>query len=277
MSKDSNNKKDNQSKKWKDSLLFRTIGLALIIFGIIFIIITFYLKIVTRHGKEFPVPALTNMPLEQAILIAKDHSIVLDVTDSVYIKGMNPGYISKQNPEAGSMVKKNRRILLTINAKSPKKVSMPSLIGLSLRQAKTELESRGLRVGNLKYIDDLATNNVLGQTFRKRDIEAGTIIYSNSEIDLILGMNPKDNTTYIPDLSGFKYNIARDIITGSSLNLKRSLFDKDIKSYSDSLEAFVYKQIPAPSDSIPVILGTGLEIYLTKDPSRLPQSDGTNK
>lgn len=268
----SDNRDQKGEKRWHQTLLFRTVGVAIIVFVTLFVIITILLKTVTRHGDEFPIPSLTNMPLEQAYMIANQASLKLDVTDSVYIKGMSPGYISRQNPEAGSMVKKGRRILLTINAKSPKRIPMPSLIGLSLRQAKTELESKGLRVGNLNYIDDIATNNVLGQQYGGRDINPGSLVYSNSAIDLILGMNPKDNTTYIPDLTGYRYNIARDIIIGSSLNLSNTFFDKDIKSYSDSLEAVVYRQTPAPSDSINWPLGSRINLYLTKDPTKLPAS-----
>ena len=39
---------------------------------------------------------------------------------------------------------------------------MPNLVGLSMRQAIAELQSRGLVLGKLVYVEDLATTNVLG-------------------------------------------------------------------------------------------------------------------
>ena len=54
-----------------------------------------------------------------------------------------------------------------------KKVSMPNLVGYSMRQAKAELNSRGLSLGKLIYVSDIATNNVLKQIYRNREIRPG--------------------------------------------------------------------------------------------------------
>ena len=118
----------------------------LLILGILvvgYIIVTLSLKIITRHGKEFAVPDLSGMSLTEAAATAEKYHLRLDVTDSVYIRGMERGAIARQNPEAGSMVKKNRRILLVINSVIPRQSTMPSLTGYSLRQARTELASKG--------------------------------------------------------------------------------------------------------------------------------------
>ena len=140
----------------------------LLILGILvvgYIIVTLSLKIITRHGKEFAVPDLSGMSLTEAAATAEKYHLRLDVTDSVYIRGMERGAIARQNPEAGSMVKKNRRILLVINSVIPRQSTMPSLTGYSLRQARTELASNGLNIGKLIYVNDMATDNVLAQQY----------------------------------------------------------------------------------------------------------------
>ena len=116
------------------------------------------LNIGTRHGKEITVPDFTNRSVDEALRTAASVGVRVEVTDSVYVRKMGRGLVFSQVPKAGGKVKEGRRIMLTINSKTPKKVSMPDLVGLSMRQAKAELVSRGLTLGKLRYTPDIATN-----------------------------------------------------------------------------------------------------------------------
>ena len=95
-----------------------------------------FLKVVTQHGKEIDVPDFSNMTLAEAEAAASQAGVRLEVTDSVFVKRMKKGAVYRQNPTAGSKVKDGRRIVLTINAVNSKKLTMPDLVGLSMRQAK---------------------------------------------------------------------------------------------------------------------------------------------
>ena len=154
--------------------------------------------------------------------------------------------------------------MLTINAMNAKKISMPNLVGYSMRQAKAELNSRGLALGKLIYVNDIATNNVLRQFYRNREIRPGRMIETGSEIDLQVGLNPSDNVTYVPNVKGMKYLRAVDAIHDNSLNIGRIVFDKTVKNYTDSLNAVVYKQTPAASKS-PPLMGSDVTINLSLD------------
>ncbi len=230
---------------------------------VIFLLFTM-LKFITRHNQEFEVPSFMNMSVEEAEAVARQYELRLEVTDSVYINRMAPGAIFRQNPEAASKVKKNRRILLTINANQPKLVKMPELVGYSLRQAQSELVSNQLSLGKLIYVKDIATNNVLGQLYKGRAIAEGEKIPSESVIDLKLGINETDSTTYIPEIRGIPYRLVREKLAENSLNLSKAVFDESVTNYADSLSAWVYRQVPAPSDSVTVRLGTGVTVYLSK-------------
>jgi beta-lactam-binding protein with PASTA domain len=154
--------------------------------------------------------------------------------------------------------------MLTINALHAKKVSVPNLVGLSMRQAKAELNSRGLALGKLIYVNDIATNNVLRQIYRNREIRPGVQIETGSEIDLQVGLNSEDNMTYVPNVKGMKYLRAVDAVHDNSLNVGKIVFDKTVKNYSDSLAATVYKQTPAASKS-PLLMGSDVTVYLSLD------------
>ena len=133
-----------------------------------------------------------------------------------------------------------------------------------MRQAMSELNSRGLALGRLIYVDDMATNNVLRQFYRNRQIKPGRQIESGSAIDLEVGLNSDDKETYVPNVKDMKYLRAVDAIHESSLNVSKAVFDKSVRNYADSLNAVVYKQSPAPSKN-PVGMGSGVTIYLSLD------------
>lgn len=237
---------------------------AVVFFAVLLIGATIALSVMTHHGQTIEVPDLTSMSVEEASRVATRDHLRTEVTDSIFVRRMEKGAVYSQNPKAGTLVKKGRRVMLTINATRAKKVTMPNLVGFSMRQAKAELNSRGLALGKLIYVNDMATNNVLRQIFHNREIKPGTQIDAGSEIDLQVGLNPSDNMTYIPNVKGMKYLRAVDAIHESSLNLGQIVFDKTVKNYSDSLAASVYKQAPAGSKA-PVLMGSDVTIYLSLD------------
>ena len=245
----------------------------LLAFGIVVVLIggaVVFLNVVTKHNQELLVPDFTNLSVEEAALLAEEAGMRVEVTDSVFVKRMQKGAVYRQNPAAGDKVKSGRRIVLTINAVNAKKLTMPNLIGYSMRQAKAEILSRGLVLGKLIYVPDMATNNVLKQLYKGEEIEPGTQIESESVIDLVVGLNNMDNRTYVPDVYGLKNNRAVEAVQDHSLNVKSLRFDTTVRDYDDSLDAVVYRQVPEPSDSISVGMGSDVVLYLTVDKNKVP-------
>ena len=251
--------------KAKKSIMKNWIARNLIL-GFLFVLLivaaaSIFLSIRTRHGKEVTVPDLSGMSVADAGRAASAAKLKVIVADSIYMKRVARGAVVSQLPRAGSKVKPDRKIALTINSQVPKKVTMPNLIHVSLRQAKAELYAKGLVLGRLIYVSDIATNNVLNQQYRGRDIEPGKQLYSGSAIDLVLGLNGADAMTYVPNLKGYKYLSAIDAIHDNSLNVSAVVFDKEVRTYADSLAATVYSQRP-DATGIPVVMGTAVTIFL---------------
>lgn len=191
-----------------------------------------------------------------------------------------------QTPKAGEHVKEGRKIRLSVNTLKPKMVSMPSLVGISLRQAKAELQRNGLVLGKLVYVRDLATNNVISQQRFGRELLPGTPVPSGATINLVLGLSETDEMTFIPDLIGRRYQQAVDAVQESSLNIGSLVFDSSVTNYADSLNAFVYSQTPESHiqlinpetgrDSLVANVqrrGTEVSLYLTIDGNKLPAED----
>lgn len=162
---------------------------------------------------------------------------------------------------------------MVINSVLPRQSIVPSVTGYSLRQAKAELIANGLRVGRLIYQEDMATNNVLAQQYLGEDIIPGTRINSGTAIDLVLGLNPEDSTTFVPNVVGYKYQMATELLQDNSLNIYSCDFDSTVSTYSDTLEAYVYGQYPPASDSITVRTGSSVSLFLSKDITRIPVPD----
>lgn len=259
------NMEDNENKKgFFSNWIVKNLILAVLFFTVLILVSSLLLNTITNHGKTIEVPDFTSMNVNDAKREAAKEKLRVEVIDSIFVRKMEKGAVYSQNPKAGARVKKGRRILLTINAKNAKKVSMPNLVGYSMRQAKAELNSRGLTLGKLVYVNDIATNNVLRQIYNNREIRPGRQIETGSEINLEVGLNPSDNLTYIPDVKGLKYLRAVDAIHDNSLNVGRVVFDRSVRNYTDSLNASVTRQSPEATGN-PILMGSDVTIYLSLD------------
>jgi len=257
-------------KEILNNWIVRNLLLAAVFVAAVVILVSVLLSIGTQHGKEIEVPDFTNMTWTEAKHAASEAGVRIIQADSVYVRRLRPGVVYLQTPGAGEHVKRGRRIRLTTNTTVPKEVIMLSLVGYSMRQAKAELARTGLSLGRLIYTRDIATNSVLRQQRGGVDIKAGTPLASGTTINLVLGLNPNDNMTYVPKLIGKQYLPAVDQTLESSLNVGRLHFDETVKTYADSVSAFVYQQRPSASEK--VRMGTELTISLTTDPAKLPAS-----
>ena len=244
-------------------------GLGLIL-GVL-IVLMIFLRIYTRHNQEQPTPTLLGMAVEEAAEVIADNNLRIEIADSVYIFNKKPGSVISQNPEPGTMVKKNRRVFVTINAKNPIKIEIPNIVGYTLRQAKAILEQEGFEVGTLYFRPDLGLNNVLEQRFEGKIAEPGTRIPKGSKIDLVLGQGMQGERTGIPLLIGLKLNDAVSRIIEASLNVGRIRYDETIITHNDSLDARVYSQYPAYMENATLGFGTRVDIWLTLNQARIPK------
>lgn len=261
-------KKKNDTEVKSSAWIVKNLVLAAAFVAALLILITVSLNLITHHGKVITAPDLTNLTFDEARDAARKAGVKVVVSDSIYIRRLRPGAIYMQTPKAGESVKKGRRIRVTTNTMVVKQVPMPSLVGFSMRQAKTELSRAGLVLGKLIYQRDIATNNVLKQQYRGRDIKPGTMIQSGSTINLVVGLNAVDNKTYVPNLVGKQYLRAVDVIQENSLNVGKLTFDKGVKTYADSVSAVVYSQKPGYSSQA-VRMGAEVSLFLTNDKDKL--------
>jgi len=259
-----------KTKSFKINWILKIILQAAALLLVLFLLVKFGLDIITRHNRTVEVPDFTNMTFDEASKLAEEGHVGVKVMDSVFIYRLDAGVVYRQNPTAGSIVKRGRKVFLTINSIEPKTVVMPNLVGCSFLEAKAELANRGLVLGTLVYKQDIATNQVLAQRSGGRVISPGKPIVSGSTIDLTLGLSRSESTTRVPDVVGLKYVAALDALHDRYLNRGRVIFDSEshARTYVDTMNAYVYKQDPAKSSRR---LGTQVNLYLTLDPEKVPE------
>jgi beta-lactam-binding protein with PASTA domain len=155
-----------------------------------------YLKWSTNHGEFIEVPELKGKTLDVAEIELDDNDLNMVVQDSANYNPNYPKYsVIEQSPEAGSLVKEDRKIYLTLNPSGFRKVAIPEIIRRTYRQAKPTLEAIGFEIGNISYIDDIGKDEVISIRFNGERISPGTLLQKTSKIDLVLGNGNRPSQT----------------------------------------------------------------------------------
>jgi len=251
---------------------FKNLGIAAAITMLLLLGTMIWLRIYTHHGQTIAVPDLSGLTLEEVEDVTLSRHLRYEVVDSVFSSEMPRGTVLKQNPKANSKVKKNRKIFLSMNAVNPEMVTMPRLVGLSIRQARLALQNAGLLLGNIEYKPDYAVNNVLQQMHNDSVINEGTEITKGSVIDLVLG-GLSSETTKIPDLVGLGLTEATDLITDYYLNVGAVTYDGTVASEEDTADAFIWRQYPEYNELRRLNMGMEVDLWLTIDSTLLPVAD----
>lgn len=175
-------------KYLKSKIFLRTVILILVVFIVGIFLVMKFLSYKTNHDQKIGVPNLAKMGLAEADKILDDLDLDFVVIDSA---SFNPEYppksVIEQNPEAGDFVKEGRKIYLTLNPSSYRKIVVPNVLGKTKRQVVTQLTSAGFKIGKSTYIPDIGRDVVRKLRFNGKELKAGMAIPKNSDIDLVLG------------------------------------------------------------------------------------------
>ena len=228
------------------------IGISLVI---LFLVFTF-IKLYARQGQEYELPDVVGTNIVE---LQADNPIKLDVVvlDSIFRPGQEGGLILTQDPKAGTLVKKGRKLYITMTAYSPDDAVLPELAGLTVRQAVSELLSEGLEVGTLKFVEDRYKNSVIDQTCDGKTIYAGQQIARGSVIDLTVGLGDSTGRSVVPFVIGKTSDKARRDILSASLNVGKEHF----KGVKHKETAVVYRQEPDYNGVNKYAYGTEVELW----------------
>jgi len=137
----------------------------------------------------------------------------------------------------------NRTVYVIINRFVAPDISMPNIIGYSLRNAQYTLESLGLKLGDTTTRVDFAKNTVLEMSINGKEIKPGDKIKVGSKIDLVIASGRGDEMIAVPKLIGLQLADVRVLLEQLGVNLGALVKDPNV---TDIESAYIYRQEPAP-------------------------------
>ena len=245
-----------KTKDFRKTILL-AIGSVIAIVLIAFFSLSFY----TNHGEGIPVPPLKGMLADNAIKLLEDQGFEYKI-DSVYVMDKPSGTIIEQDPDAGTLVKQNRIIYLTMVSGLAPNVSLPNIENEPFLSAAPMLKNAGLKF-DTTYRADIAQDRVLEVRFGGQIIKAGFKLPKGSTVDIVLGDGAGASEILIPDLVNLDLDEARfAILNTHGLVLGEIIYQGAI---TDSSNVIVIGQSPMPLDSASkVSIGTPITLTITQ-------------
>lgn len=217
-------------RSYKD-LILHLIIMGVVGVGLILFFFFVYLPASTNHGETITVPDLEGATIEELDDYLVKRNLRYEITeDSGYSANYAPLAVLKQFPLANSQVKENRKVYVTLNAKSPPLVRMPRLIDGSVKNAQLVLRTYDLLLGDITYVPDIAANAVLEQFYKGSAIAEGEYVPKGAKIDLEVGDGLGNQIFESPFLIGQNLEDAQFAIIGSGLKVGDVYYQKDGKA-----------------------------------------------
>lgn len=169
----------------------------------------------TRQGDAFELQDLAGINVAEARAELEKQGLGLEITSEEYNPAYKDGAVLNQYPLAGTMVKPGRVIKVVISL-GEKDVVIPAVAGVSVRQAKLDIETAGLKIGDIAwtYTDTLPEKLVVF-TFPA----AGDTVPIGSGVNLLVNRGRGQGVTFMPSLIGLTLDEAKDLLRRKGLKV----------------------------------------------------------
>ncbi len=241
-------------------LAVKNVFIAIVIIVVLVIGSLTFIHFYTQHGNIRTVPKIKGKSIDEGIALLQKSDLKVEIIDSLYLKERQLGEIIEQNPAPSTIVKPGRCVYLIVNRSTVKKVKVPNVIDMSLRQAKAYLKSLGFEIERVDYGKSAYRNLIIGLKYNNKTLEPETKIPNASKIVLVAGNGLNNEKDGFPYVVGLDYHTATLIIHSSDYTLGDVHFDTP--PVGGKHKYTVYKQHPEVSDTIQ--RGKPIDLWLTK-------------
>ena len=171
---------------------------AVALFGGFLIVNLVLMPSFTGQGAEVHVPEVIGLSEREAERLLASEDLKLSKISEQWSPDVPRGFITEQDPPAGGLVKRGRRISVIVSL-GAQGTSVPLLEGVTARQAAMLLENAGLKLGNTAraYADDVGKDLVIAS-----DPPGETLVQQETAVDLLVSLGPVPRSFVLPDLSG---------------------------------------------------------------------------
>ncbi len=231
------------------------------IFGIailsLYLVVVFFDLLVmpwyTKHDEALAVPNVVAQPFDTAKELLEMQGLNVVKQGEKYDSSLPFGYVVDQNPRGNRLVKKGRRVYLTISV-GEREVEVPNLLGMSETNAEETLKSLGLRIGDrdYKYVIDELPKVVLEQSHPPK-----TFVKLNSALDITVSLGEPVANVIAPSVLGKTLETAKREIQRAGLTVGRIGY----RLNNDLLPNTVIDQ--SPDAGLSIAYGDTMDIVVT--------------
>ena len=164
------------------NLLAMAIVLVLLVVGA-----KFGIDMYTHHGEAILIPDIRHKSYADAKQILANEGLLIEVTDTGYVRTLPADCILEQSPQPGDKVKSGHVIYVIVNSGNTPTITLPDIIdNSSVREAIAKLTAMGFKVGPPQYIVG-EREWVYGATVNGRHVSAGERIPVGAVVVLQVG------------------------------------------------------------------------------------------
>jgi serine/threonine protein kinase/beta-lactam-binding protein with PASTA domain len=185
------------------------IVLLLLALAAVIVLLARSLGVFQTASSTFSLPNVVGEPASQAAGLLQAEHLRVKETDRTSTSA-TPGTVVAEAPSPGTEVRRGQSILLTV-AVAPKKVAVPSVVGDTVDQATTTLESAGFSV----VVTHKHSTSATPGTVLSESPSAGSSAQRGSAITLVVAEKP--STITVPDVSGKSVAAASNLLGQDNL------------------------------------------------------------
>ena len=211
-------------KLWKLLLLLASLVLT---GGALLLLVNFLVMPSLVHSnKVVTMPDIRGMTVLGAEIQLRSLSLEVEVARQRAHPSVPVGMILDQIPSAEARIRGGRTVRV-VTSSGPPAGKLPTLAGLSLRQAEITLQRENFRMGRvLKIRRQRTTQPVVAY----QNPVAGTDLYKGAVVDLVVAEPAASELLRMPDLRGIPLYKARQIISNAGFILAPVTYERTSRS-----------------------------------------------
>lgn len=156
--------------------------------------------ILVIRGREVMTPDLVGLETTEALTLLQQEELNLHIleTKPQYSEQVPAGRILKQIPEAGSWLKKTRKVKVVLSL-GPQRLIMPDLLENTVQHTRIMINQSGFNMGGVAYAwwNGVPENRIVAQ-----EPASGLEEYRGRRVNLLVSRGVRERTWVMPDLIG---------------------------------------------------------------------------
>jgi len=195
----------------------------------------------TIHGRQESMPRLVGTPLDAAQRITSGLGLELKIEDKIYSTQYAANQVAQQMPPPGTPLKIGQHVHILVSLGAPQ-LTVPNLIGTSLRAARITATQRGMTLGDVAVIPWASEpDQVVAQDppFGAAEVRAPTV-------NLLISRGENPPTFLSPRFIGKPLTEVRRVLEKSGFKLGQVT----TVPTDGSSQGIILTQSPAPGSNI---------------------------